>query len=86
MSTVKEILNRKKLPKGYPPSMMDVKTREKHAPDSINYNLKHIKDHGKNACDQLDILKIVNPSLAKAKSKEAIKCVKQLLNDLENWS
>ncbi len=82
MVNVKEVLNRKKLPEGYPPTMLDVKTREKHVPESVQYNMKHFREHVQNVMKQLDKLDQTDPALAKKEAREALatveKCAKQL--------
>ena len=85
MKSVKEVLKQKKLPEGYPPTMEDVETRERHVPDSVRYNMQHFKDHGKNATDNLGKLKQVNPPLAKRQAREALKAVEGVANNLKEF-
>lgn len=85
MKSVKEILKQDKLPKGYPPTMEDVKTREKHVPESVRYNMKHFKEHGENAVKQLDKLKEVSPSQAKTEAHAALKVVEQVAKDIKEY-
>lgn len=63
--------------------MLDIKTREKHVPESVDYNIKHFHDHGANVCKQLDKLAATDPSLAKRYAQKSITAVKQVLADLE---
>jgi len=81
--TVQEILQRKKLPKEFPPSKLDVETREKHVPESVDYNIKHFRDHGENVCDQLKKLAMVNPAKARLYARKACRAVQQVYKDLE---
>lgn len=83
MKSVKEVLKQDKLPKDYPPTMLDVKTREKHVPQSVDYNIKHFHDHGENICEQLKKLEATSPELAKRYAKKSIEAVKLVLKDLE---
>jgi hypothetical protein len=83
--TVREILQRDKVPNEFPPSMMDVKTREKHVPQSIDYNIKHFKDHGHNVSEQLKKLKMVNPSLAKQYAAKSCKVIEQIHREIKAY-
>lgn len=83
--TVQHVLQRKKLPKDYPPSMLDVKTRDKHVPESVDYNIKHFHDHGENVVDQLHKLHQTNPSKAHTYAVKACKAVEQVYKDIEKY-
>lgn len=84
MKSVKEVLKQDKLPHDHPPTMQDVKTREKHVPESVDYNVRHFKDHGKNVADNLKKLRVVNPRLAKHHASKSVLTVKRILKDLES--
>jgi hypothetical protein len=85
MKAVKEVLKQKKLPTGYPPTKADVKMREKHVPESVDYNIQeHARDHVSNAIDQIKKLHQVNPSQAHSYAAKSLATLRELSSDLEN--
>lgn len=85
MANVKDVLSRNKLPKDYPPTMLDVKTRDKHVPESVRYNMKHFRDHGDNAIKQIEKEEQTNPAAAKRLAHEALKTVESVAKDLKRY-
>jgi hypothetical protein len=83
--TVQEVLQRKKLPKEYPPTMLDVKTRDKHVPESVDYNIEHFHDHGENVLTQLHKLHQTNPAKAHKYAEKSCKAVEKTLHDIEQY-
>jgi hypothetical protein len=84
MKAVKEVLKQKNLPHDYPPTMADVKMREKHVPDSIDHNIRHFGDHGDNVIGQLKKLHMVNPSKAHSYAAKSLVEVKKQITNLES--
>lgn len=85
MKAVKEVLNQNKLPAGHPPTMADVRTREKHVPQSVDYNIEHFSDHGKNVTDNLHKLHQVNPSQAHRYAAKSLSEIKRIHNSVEEF-
>jgi hypothetical protein len=84
MKAVKDVLKQKAVPKDYPPTMADVKMREKHVPESVHYNVdKHMKDHGSNAITQIKKVHMVNPSQAHQLAQHSIEVMKGIIADFE---
>lgn len=85
MKAVKAVLQQDKIPKGYPPSMLDVKTREKHIPESVDYNIKHFRDHGHNVIEQLKKMKQVSPERTHALARKSCKQVLKVYDEIEKY-
>jgi hypothetical protein len=85
MKTVQEVLKQSKLPKDYPPTMMDVKMRDKHIPQSVDYNVEHFRDHGESVVKQLEKLKQTNPEKAKKLAIKACEAVQKVYKDIEKY-
>lgn len=84
--SVKQVLAQKKLPKDYPPTMSDVRMREKHVPESVKYNVnKHMKDHAANAMHQLKKLEMVNPGQAKRLALQSAEVMEKITNQFKEY-
>ena len=49
-----------------PPTPADAQMTNKHAAQSVTYNMAHFTDHAKGAMSSLDRVKMVNPKKARA--------------------
>lgn len=83
VKAVREVLKQNKIPAGHPPTMADVKTREKHVPESVDYNIKHFADHGSNVGEQLKKLHQVNPGQAHSYADKSLSAIKKVHGDIE---
>jgi len=54
-----------------PPTPMDAKMTDKHASQSVTYNMSHFTDHAMGAVTSLKRVKMVNPKKAKALANSA---------------
>jgi len=61
-----------------PPTPADRAMTNKHASQSVTYNISHFSDHAKGAADSLARVKMVNPAKAKVLAKQAAKKMSNL--------